>query len=123
MPRASLRTGGSCRYEKKIFYEEEYSKKKIFCGTVEARKVQCACGGMVVFCRAAYSRTYEMLQAAAFGSPQALDKFAAFINAMLAFEMPRAPSLLDSKGVAFLKPGPANVRPIAISEAWLRQAQ
>jgi hypothetical protein len=63
-----------------------------------------------------------MLQAAAFGSPQALDKFAAFINAMLAFEMPRAPSLLDSKGVAFLKPGSANVRPIAISEAWLRLA-
>ena len=68
------------------------------------------------------SGTYEMLQAAAFGSAAGLQKCCAFVNAMLAFDMPRVPALVNCKGVAFDKNGPSAVRPIAIAEAWLRLA-
>ena len=61
-----------------------------------------------------------MLQAAIFGSTAGLQKYSAFLNAMLAFEMPRVPELANSKGVAFDKNRPNAVRPIAIAEAWLR---
>ena len=66
------------------------------------------------------SGTYEMLQAAVFGSTAGLQKCCAFLNAMLAFEMPHVPALVNCKGVAFDKNGPNAVRPIAIAEAWLR---
>ena len=39
--------------------------------------------------------TYEMLQAAVFGSPTGLQKCCAFINAMLAFDIPRVPEILN----------------------------
>ena len=68
------------------------------------------------------SGTYEMLQAAAFGTTAGLQKCCAFVNAMLAFDMPRVPALVNCKGVAFDKNGPSAVRPIAIAEAWLRLA-
>ena len=61
-----------------------------------------------------------MLQAAVFGTIAGLQKCCAFLNAMLAFEMPHVPALVNCKGVAFDKNGPNAVRPIAIAEAWLR---
>ena len=61
-----------------------------------------------------------MLQAAVFGTIAGLQKCCAFLNAMLAFEMPRVPTLVNCKGVAFDKTGPSAVRSIAIAEARLR---
>ena len=43
-----------------------------------------------------------MLQTAVFGSTAGLQKCCAFLNAMLAFEMPRIPALVNCKGVAVL---------------------
>ena len=66
------------------------------------------------------SGTYEMLQAAVFGSTAGLQKCCAFLNAMLAFEMPRVPELVNCKGVVRSirgKNGPNAVRPIDIAEA------
>ena len=45
------------------------------------------------------SSTYEMLQVAIFGSATGLQKFFAFLNAMLAFERPRVPELVNCKVV------------------------
>ena len=58
-----------------------------------------------------------MLHTAVFGSITGLQKCCTFLNAMLAFEMPRVPALVNCKGVAFDKNGPHPVRPIAIAEA------
>ena len=63
------------------------------------------------------SGTYEMLQAAVFGSATGLHKCCAFLNAMLAFVIPRVPELVNCKGVAFDKNGPNAISPIAIAEA------
>ena len=71
-------------------------------------------------CSRRWLGTYEMLQAAAFGSTAGLQKCCAFLNAMLAFDMPRVPALVICKGDAFDKNGPSAVRPIAITEARLR---
>ena len=64
------------------------------------------------------SSTHAMLQATVLGSTAGLQRCCAFLNAMLAFEIPRVPALDNCKGVD--KNGPNAVRPIAITEAWLR---
>ena len=50
-----------------------------------------------------FTGTYEMIQAAAFGSPAGLHKCCTFINAMLKFDMPRVLSLVNSKRIPFEK--------------------
>jgi hypothetical protein len=66
--------------------------------------------------------TYEMLPGADFCSPQAINKFTVFSNAIRTFVVPNTHSLFDSKGVAFTKPSSQNVRSISIIEAWLSPA-
>jgi hypothetical protein len=65
---------------------------------------------------------YDMLQAAISGYPAGLRTCLAFVNAMLAFTIPRVDALLNSTGVAFEKSNRRGIRPIAICEAWLRLA-
>lgn len=66
--------------------------------------------------------TCEMPEVAAFNSPPAQDNFDTFVNAMIAFDMPRVIFRMDSKGLAFTKRNSTGLRRIAITEAWLRLA-